>query len=332
MNGPLVSIVTPTLNPGQRLARCVQSVRGQTYNWIEHIVVDGGSNDGTLDFLRSNRSIRWLSESDDGQSDAINKGFAMARGEYMGWLNADDLLTPWAIEKTILKFARNPNAGWSVGDVIVRGKSHAELERPALIDKESRWRARNLAAQPGSLTAKWALDKVGGLDPSFHLMMDLDLWLRLLAQRVEHVYVPEVVAVFELHEDSKSGSISHAEFLLEDGRARTKVGRYAEGSFAYGRAMAWTSSPEPRRWLERQLGPDVANLQEDLIALGFKTERVVLEAKGSLLGAVGALNPRLWWSELARSRLIHAVGRMLSRSRRKRLASQCLAGLDSRGI
>lgn len=324
MSQPLVSVITPTMNPGPRLARCLRSVTDQTYTHVEHIVIDGGSTDGSLEILATKPNVTWISEPDEGQSDAINKGFAMAKGDYLGWLNADDYLVPQAVERTVTAFAENPQAGWSVGDVIVRGPADAQLERPASIDKEASWRARNLAAQPGSFTARWALDKVGGLDPSFHLMMDLDLWLRLLAEGIRHVYIPEVLAVFELHEDSKSGSISHAEFLLEDGKARAKVGRLEEAAFAFGRAMAWSDASEPYEWLQGRLGPDLSGLRKELISSGLRTERLVLGAKGSTLSALRVLAPTLWLSGLSRSRVLHAAGRELSRAHRRRAASRFL--------
>src|SRR3954454_12381822 len=107
---PLVSIVTPCLEPGERLARCLESVAAQTYPRIEHIVVDGGSTDGTVKELRK-RGVRFVSEPDDGQTQAINKGFALARGDWLGWLNADDVLTTRAVELAVSGARETPGAG-----------------------------------------------------------------------------------------------------------------------------------------------------------------------------------------------------------------------------
>src|SRR5437868_6909459 len=98
MPKPLVSIVTPSLNQARYLREAIESVRGQSYPSIEHIVVDGGSTDGTLDILQECDELRWLSETDTGQSHALNKGFAMAQGEVFGWLNADDAYERLAVE------------------------------------------------------------------------------------------------------------------------------------------------------------------------------------------------------------------------------------------
>lgn len=328
---PLVSIITPTFNPGKRLERCLASVSAQTYPMVEHIVVDGGSSDGTLDLLRSTE-VRWVSEPDQGQSDAINKGFALAHGNYLGWLNADDVLTPGAVEQIVAAFQASPEIGWSIGDVIVRSGEQAEIERPARVEKESTWRARNIAAQPGSFIAQWALEKVGGLDPSFHFMMDLDLWLRLVDADIKHVYLPDVLAIFELHEDSKSGSIAHSEFLLEDGMARAKTGRSAEASFAYGRASAWANTSDPEKWLRECLGGAFEELQGALVMQGLRTELAILASKRSRFGIVRAMDPRLWRSGAARSRLLHAIGRELSRSRRRAAAIRILRELEEHAV
>src|SRR5205823_10324133 len=93
----LVSIVTPSLDQAAYLREAIESVRAQTYVPVEHVVVDGGSTDSTLEILREYDGLRWVSEPDRGQSHALNKGFAMARGDVLGWLNADDAYEPDAV-------------------------------------------------------------------------------------------------------------------------------------------------------------------------------------------------------------------------------------------
>jgi glycosyltransferase involved in cell wall biosynthesis len=89
---PLVSIITPSFNQAKFLPETLRSVREQTYPHIEHIIMDGGSTDGSVDILRVVPGIRWVSERDRGQVDAINKGFAMATGDILAWLNSDDTM------------------------------------------------------------------------------------------------------------------------------------------------------------------------------------------------------------------------------------------------
>ena len=105
-NQPFFSVVTPSLNCVEYLARNIESVNSQGY-WagqLEHWIIDGGSTDGTVEFLRSRNDVRWISEPDKGLSDAVNKGLIRARGQWIAWLNADDELFPGALS-TVLNWA-----------------------------------------------------------------------------------------------------------------------------------------------------------------------------------------------------------------------------------
>ena len=88
---PKISIVTPSYNSAKFIEDCIQSVLKQNYPNFEHIVIDGGSTDGTVEILKQYPHLKWISEPDEGQSDALNKGFKMAEGDILGWLNADDV-------------------------------------------------------------------------------------------------------------------------------------------------------------------------------------------------------------------------------------------------
>src|SRR4030042_1306962 len=113
---PLVPIVPPSLNKGRFIEETILSIKNQTYPRIEHIVIDGGSTDETLDILKKySNSLIWISEPDKGQSDAINKGWRMAKGDILGWLNADDTYMPWAVETAVRFFAENPDVGMVYG-------------------------------------------------------------------------------------------------------------------------------------------------------------------------------------------------------------------------
>lgn len=202
---PIVSVVTPVLNPGPRLQACLDSVAAQTYQGhVEHIVVDGGSTDGTLDLLRGS-SVAWISEPDGGQSDAINKGFAMAAGEVLTWLNADDALAVEAIERAVSALQRARQAGWVYGDLRIeqdgRGRTHRPPHPPALEHFQDGCPIPGV----GTFITRWALEEIGNLDDRLHLAMDLDLWVRLLDRRIASTYVPAVQATFVLHRGSKTG-------------------------------------------------------------------------------------------------------------------------------
>ena len=97
---PLVSIITPSYNQGRFIRQTIESVLNQKYPNIEYIIVDGGSSDNTLEIIKEYEGkIKWISEKDNGQSDAINKGFSMANGEIIAWLNSDDIYLEDAIQK-----------------------------------------------------------------------------------------------------------------------------------------------------------------------------------------------------------------------------------------
>lgn len=223
--GPLVTIVTPCLNPGNRLEACLRSVAAQTYGRVEHLVVDGGSSDATVALLESRARVRWVSEPDDGQTDAINKGFRLASGEILGWLNADDTLDPRAVELSVAALQRNPGAGWSYGDIEIHGSQTAVVRGPralTICDLD----AGDIVPQPGSLIWRWALERVGPLDSTLNLAMDFDLWVRLLTSGIPAVHVDAIVARFEIHDESKTGSAGADAFALEDFHVLARAGRW----------------------------------------------------------------------------------------------------------
>src|SRR5215217_4034122 len=107
---PRITVVTPCLNAAGTLAGCLASVREQDYPDLEHVVVDGGSTDGTLDLLRADGRVRFISEPDEGRPDAANKGVRMATGDVIGFLNADDRYDPGALQAVGDAFERHPEA------------------------------------------------------------------------------------------------------------------------------------------------------------------------------------------------------------------------------
>lgn len=333
MNAPLVSIVTPSLNPGlERFHRCVESVRAQTYERIEHIVVDGGSTDGVRDALDSYPHLRSLCEPDEGQSDAINKGFMMADGTILGWLNADDVLTREAIAKVVVAFGAS-SAGWSIGNVVVVRDGRGELEIPSRIDRPGSWATRTVAPQPGSFVTRHALDQVGALDTSFQYTMDLDLWLRLIDADLEHVYIDEVLAVFEVHPGSKSGSVSHGDFLVEDSKARLKSGRDSQAAFSLGRAGAWNflgkevPLEDALAWAVTKAAVDPKLLDEATFEGGYRLERSILMAKTDLSALPRLVDPRHLFLPESRARLKDVLTRGATRPRRRRMGQRYAAML-----
>jgi glycosyltransferase involved in cell wall biosynthesis len=215
---PLVSVVTPSFNQGAFIEETVRSVQEQDYPRIEHIVVDGGSTDGTIAVLRRHAHVRWVSEPDRGQADAVNKGFAMARGEIFGWLNSDDLYLPGAISAAVEILIESRcglvHGGWRRIDE----NGHVINEVAAVpFDLRRQLDYANLVAQPGALFTREAFETVGGLDVSYRYAMDYELFLRIGA-RFEVRHVDRVLGAYRYHRDSKTVAESEG-FVDETYRA-----------------------------------------------------------------------------------------------------------------
>lgn len=203
---PLVSIVTPSYNKGAFIEETIMSVRKQGYPHIEHIVVDGGSTDITLEILRKHADgLVWISEPDKGQSDAINKGWKMSKGEILAYLNADDTYLPNAVETAVKFLVQNRELHMIYGDCnIIDERGQTVARYPAsefnLVDLIV---GVNMVPQPTVFFARRVLDDVGYLDPTLHLAMDYDFWVRM-ALKCRIRYIPKVLANFRVCAGSKS--------------------------------------------------------------------------------------------------------------------------------
>ena len=215
--GPLVSIVTPSLNQGRFIQSTIDSVRGQDYPWIEHVVVDGASSDDTLGILgRSSPPIRFVSEPDAGQTPAINRGFRMARGHILAWLNADDLLRPWAVSRVVEAFQTDPEVMMVYGrgdfvDEAGRGQRPFRFSEPFNLRRLVE--VHDYILQPAAFVRREALEAVGYLDESLNWAMDWDLWIRI-GRRFRVGYLPIDLAVVRLHPATKT-SLAGAAKILE---------------------------------------------------------------------------------------------------------------------
>lgn len=189
---PLVSIVTPSYNQAAYLEIAMRSVLEQDYPNIEYLVADGGSDDGSVEIIQkyASRLTWWVSEKDQGQADGANKGFRRARGEFVGWLNSDDVYHPGAIAGAVAAFQANPQAGMVFSDV-------DSIDGSGQLINVMRFGPRTLEdlmafkiiSQPGVFLRRSLLEQVGYLDPQYHLLLDHHLWLRM-ALHAPLAYVP----------------------------------------------------------------------------------------------------------------------------------------------
>lgn len=203
---PLVSIVTPSYNQANFIEASLRSVLEQDYPNIEYLVADGGSTDGSLEIIRSyaGRLAWWVSEKDSGQAEAINKGFARARGEIVAWLNSDDLYLPGAVSAAVRAFEQHPQAGLVFTDVVSINAAGQAINVMTCGD----WGLDDLLqfkiiSQPGVFMRRSVLEQAGYLDLSMHYMLDHQLWLRM-AQQAPIQYVPERWAAARFHENAKN--------------------------------------------------------------------------------------------------------------------------------
>jgi glycosyltransferase involved in cell wall biosynthesis len=207
MARPAVSIVTPSFENASFLPDACLSVSSQTDLDVEHIVIDGGSRDGTVEFLESQDDVRWVSEPDEGQSDAINKGFGLAEGNVVAWLNADDFYLEGALSRVLKVFEERPGVDVVFGDCVfideharlLRGKSEHPARRNVLLyhgcyipSTSTFFRRRILEA--GDLE----------LDGSLAYVMDTNLFLGLVTKGYEFLHVPEYLAAFRWHGGNQS--------------------------------------------------------------------------------------------------------------------------------
>lgn len=213
--GPLhemkFSIVIPSFNQGAYLEECLEALLQQAGQDTELIVVDGGSQDQSVQVIRrhAERLSWWCSEPDQGQSDALCKGFHRARGEWLGWINSDDLLLPGALDVVRAFLGSHPEAEWVVGGgrmIDAGGKlvrAYPGPRRPLRAADLSPW-TETWFGQPGCFFRRSLYERAGDtIAPDLHYAMDLDLWLRL-GQLAPLLPIPAELGAYRLHDDSKT--------------------------------------------------------------------------------------------------------------------------------
>ncbi len=218
-----VSVITPSFNHARFLRRTLDSVRSQQQVGggleLEHIVVDGGSTDGTIEILRScGPEVLWISEPDRGQADALNKGLAMATGEIIGWLNSDDVYEPGALAAVLAVMYAEPATQWVYGRVRIIDENDQEIRRWITNYKYRRMRrftyekllSENWISQMGVFWRRTAGVEVGSFRTDLHYCMDYDYWLRLGA-RWPGRFIDHDLGAFRWYRASKSG----ADFLQQ---------------------------------------------------------------------------------------------------------------------
>lgn len=209
MPHPLISVVTPTLNQASTLERTIRSVLDQPAA-VEYIVVDGGSSDGTIDVLQryADRLAWWVSEPDEGQSHAINKGLQHATGDVVAYINSDDYYTEGALDRVGGAFVANPAADWVVGTCRYLNPDGSldtiwipeQPEGPRALWVRDRW----YVPQASSFWHRSCIERFGGFREDLHYAMDMEFGLRLAVNDVLPMIIPDELAVRCHTDDAKS--------------------------------------------------------------------------------------------------------------------------------
>jgi len=217
---PLVSIITPSLNQGRFIKETILSIKNQTHPRIEHIIMDGGSTDDTLDIIKrydGTYNMQWTSEPDNGMYEAINKGLRKAQGNILAYLNADDLYFPWTVSVVADYLVRYPDSDFVYGDLMFldleTGKTGIKLyPRYA---RQSLMMGRNLG-QPAVFFRRSMLERVGFFDESLKLVADREYWMRAMSKQCRFSKIDEVLAIFRQHGTTQS-TVKHP-LLVQEGQ------------------------------------------------------------------------------------------------------------------
>ena len=220
---PSLTVITPSLNQGRFIGQTIESVLGQDYPNLEYIIIDGGSTDNTLEVLKEYSSrITWVSESDGGQSNAINKGLHMASGEIVAYLNSDDIYHPGALTAVGDFFASHPEAAWLTGKCQIIDLIGAEMRRGITLYKNF-WLLTNsylvlqimdFISQPATFWRKNVIEEIGEFDEELVYAMDYDYSLRV-GKKFNLYVLNKYLASFRIHPSSKAGSSSNAQFEVD---------------------------------------------------------------------------------------------------------------------
>ncbi|HAX95052.1 MAG TPA: hypothetical protein DCY35_00790 [Prolixibacteraceae bacterium] len=212
-NFPKISIVTPSFNQSQYLEETILSVLDQNYPNLEYIIIDGGSNDGSVEIIKKYEHMLayWVSERDQGQTYAIQKGMALATGDLVNWLNSDDILLPGSLMALAIAYKTSclekalfcghsrviDQNGQLVSEHIVREFTPATKPLPNAPDIQE-------GAQASVFLTKKAWDSVNGIDPSLNYTMDTDLSFRCHEQGIPFIVVDHFLSAYRKHDYTKT--------------------------------------------------------------------------------------------------------------------------------
>lgn len=207
---PKISIVTPSFNQGQFIEQTIDSVLSQKYPNLEYIIIDGGSTDNTVEIIKkySKHLTHWVSESDRGQSHAINKGLKLSTGDVFNWLNSDDYYEPHTLDFVGKQFLQKDCLVLCGKSRIFNESGTQHFSNGTDIYKDNLAKTIGWARidQPETFISKNLLDQIGLVNEQLNYVMDKELWMRILFQiDIKNIYTSDtILANFRLHASSKT--------------------------------------------------------------------------------------------------------------------------------
>jgi glycosyltransferase involved in cell wall biosynthesis len=217
---PLVSIITPSLDQCEFITDALESVMNQDYPYLEHIVVDGGSSDGTLSVLADyagRYDLHWRSEPDRGHAQAVNKGLKSARGEIIGWVNSDDALFDQRVVSDVVEFfAAKPEADLVYGDIVFIARD-STLSLVRCVPRRFSYQRllRGCFISQPAVFFRRAVGERYLLDENVKYAVDYDYWLRI-AKDYSFVHIDRILAADRYHAQRRM--LTGKEFILEEAR------------------------------------------------------------------------------------------------------------------
>ena len=290
---PLISVIIPSLSQAAFIGRTLNSVLGQDFADLECLVMDGGSTDGTLGILSDfeDRRLKIISKPDRGQSDALNQGVARARGQILGWLNADDCYLPSALSRVTSFFDAHSEADVLYGRArVIDDQDDLLYIYPTECFDRDRLFDRCFLCQSATFVRKSFYDQVGPLDSSLHFCLDYDWWLRGSSRSTRFSYLPEFLGVLRLHPACKT--MRRREALDETLRMLT--------THRSSVSMEWIFASASDRWMDARM-PCIDGLGK----LGRTTDRISISIPETESGtAVVGMKGRVE----SRTRISHRTG------------------------
>lgn len=248
MNKPLVSIITPSLNQGRYIEETIQSVLNQTYDNVEYLIMDGGSTDSTHEIVRkyeNDRRLKFYSQKDEGQYDAVNQGFTLASGDIFGWINADDVYADDTLARVLAVFQNCPDVEIVYGRLFSFRTERKTLRKLFCRNFSYKWLRRYCYTNPSATFIRKSIIQKDRLliDISVPTYGDWDWFLRMAEHGKKFHYLPEILANFRIHHGSRIMRMGQEQTRLE----RSMIARRHSIPMKY--MVLWIDNVIP--WAER---------------------------------------------------------------------------------